>query len=64
MSASKNEFEKASEEKQGNLLSEFMGFLGETKKYWLLPLILVLLLLSGLLVLTSSSLAPFIYTWS
>ena len=57
-----NEFEKASKQKQGNLLSEFMGFLKQNKKFWLLPLILVMLALAALLVLSSSAAAPFIYT--
>ena len=62
MSNQKDEFEKASQDKQGNLISEFWGFLMQTKKFWLLPLIIVMLILATLLVLTSSSVAPFIYT--
>ena len=62
MSTQKDEFEKASQDKQGNLISEFWGFLMQTKKFWLLPLIIVMLILATLLVLTSSSVAPFIYT--
>jgi hypothetical protein len=46
---------------------EFMNdlwcFLRERKKFWLLPIILVLLLFGALIVLTSASaIAPFIYT--
>ena len=62
MSSSNNDFEKASQEKQVNLLSEFMGFLGQNKKFWLLPLILVMLGLAALLILSSGAAAPFIYT--
>ena len=62
MSAPENDFEKASQEKQGSLVSEFIGFLKQNKKFWLLPLIIVMLILAALLVLTSSSVAPFIYT--
>ena len=44
-------------------LSDLWGFLNERKKYWLLPVIVTLLLLGGLIVLTSgSAIAPFIYT--
>lgn len=57
-----NEFEKASQGKQGNLLAEFMGFLKQNKKFWLLPLILVMLALAALLILSSTAAAPFIYT--
>lgn len=44
-------------------LVDLWGFLRQRKKYWLLPIILVLLLLGALIVFTSgSALAPFIYT--
>jgi hypothetical protein len=60
--SSNADFEKASRQKQGNLLGEFMGFLKQNKKFWLLPLILVMLALAALLILSSSAAAPFIYT--
>ena len=38
-------------------------FLGARRKYWLLPIILVTVLLGGVLVLAQgSAVAPFIYT--
>ena len=44
-------------------LAELWRFMRERKKFWLLPIILVLTLLGGLIVLTQgSALAPFIYT--
>ena len=44
-------------------LKELMLFLKTRKKFWLFPLIFILLLLAMLIVLTSvSALAPFIYT--
>ncbi len=40
-----------------------LRFLFKEKKYWLLPLVLVLFLMGGLLVLAQGSVvAPFIYT--
>jgi len=43
-------------------LGEIAGFLKTRKKWWLTPIIVVLLLLSLVLVLTQGSvLAPFIY---
>lgn len=46
-----------------NLLLDFWAFLKERKKWWLLPMIVVLFLIGGLIVLTSgSAIAPFIYT--
>ena len=44
-------------------LKEFWEFLKERKKYWLIPIIIVLVLFGGLIVLTQgSAIAPFIYT--
>jgi Family of unknown function (DUF5989) len=46
-----------------SILREFWEFLNQRKKYWLMPIVLMLLALGLLLVLTSgSALAPFIYT--
>ena len=44
-------------------LKEFWEFLKVRKKYWLLPVIIVLLLFGGLIILSQgSAIAPFIYT--
>ena len=44
-------------------IKEFLEFLGERKKYWLLPIIIVLTIFGGLIVLSQgSAIAPFIYT--
>jgi hypothetical protein len=46
-----------------SFVKDLWGFLRTRKKYWLLPLIIVLLLLGILIFLTSgSAIAPFIYT--
>ena len=46
-----------------NFLKEFFDFLMTRKKYWLLPIIIVLLLFGGLIILSQgSAVAPFIYT--
>ena len=42
---------------------EFWDFLKSRKKYWLYPIILILLLFGSLIVLTQgTAIAPFIYT--
>ncbi|MEW6247792.1 MAG: DUF5989 family protein [Nitrospirota bacterium] len=47
----------------GGFLKELWAFMRERKKFWLLPIILVLLVFGALLVLTEgSAVAPFIYT--
>ncbi|SOB58358.1 conserved protein of unknown function [Pseudodesulfovibrio profundus] len=46
-----------------DFLKDLWGFLKVRKKFWLLPVILVLLVFGSLIVLTSgSAIAPFIYT--
>jgi hypothetical protein len=46
-----------------SFLKEFCEFLINRKKYWLLPIIIVLAIFGGLIVLTQgSAIAPFIYT--
>ncbi|MGZ5492185.1 MAG: DUF5989 family protein [Thermoanaerobaculia bacterium] len=45
------------------LIKEFYLYIRERKKLWMLPIILILLLLSGIITLTAgSALAPFIYS--
>jgi hypothetical protein len=47
----------------GTLLRELWAYMRARKKFWLAPIILVLLLVGALLVLTEgSAVAPFIYT--
>jgi hypothetical protein len=47
----------------GEFVRELWAFMKERKKFWLLPIVIVLLLFGGLVVLTQgSAVAPFIYT--
>ena len=44
-------------------LGELWAFLKARKKFWLMPILLVMIVLGGLIVLTQgSAVAPFIYT--
>ena len=46
-----------------SFLIEFCEFLKVRKKYWLLPIVIVLVLFGGLIILSQgSAVAPFIYT--
>ena len=46
-----------------SFLRELLRFLRARKKFWLLPIIIVMLVLGGMVVLAQgSALAPFIYT--
>jgi hypothetical protein len=45
------------------LLGDLWGFMRERKKFWLAPILVVLILVGGLLVMAEgSAVAPFIYT--
>jgi len=47
----------------GEFFSELWNFMKERKKFWLLPIVVMLVVLSGLIFITSGSVvAPFIYT--
>ena len=46
-----------------DFLRDLWGFMRERKKFWLAPIIIVMILLGALIVFAQgSSLAPFIYT--
>ena len=57
-----SEFARQAERSQPGLLREFVDFLIHNKKWWLVPIVLVLLLIAILVVLGASPAAPFIYT--
>jgi len=59
----RKDFERAAAE-QGRIgfVSEFWGFLKHNKKWWLVPIILCLLVFGLLIFLSSTGIAPFIYT--
>ncbi len=59
----KEDFTKvASEESESNTFAELWNFLSERKKWWLLPIVLMLLLFGTILVLSGTGVAPFIYS--
>lgn len=59
----KSKFERVAEEGgQVGFLAELWAFLRDNKKWWLLPILVVLLLFSALVLLSGSGAAPFIYT--
>ena len=45
-----------------SFFAEFWAFLKERKKFWLAPIIMVMLLFGALLLLQGTVVAPFIYT--
>ncbi len=55
------DFSQRAQERQPGVVAEFMDFLVHNKKWWLTPILVVLLLLAGLVVLGGTGAAPFIY---
>ena len=58
---SATEFSRQADQGSTGLLGEFWAFLKTNKKWWLTPIILVLVLVGVLIILGGTALAPFIY---
>lgn len=62
-----NEFQKQALDESGpslgpSLVGEFWLFLKNSKKWWLLPILVILALFGLLMALSTTAVAPFIYT--
>jgi len=55
------DFGSLAKQKRPSLVAEFWSFLKHNKKWWLLPIIAVLLLLGLIVLLGGTAIAPFIY---
>jgi hypothetical protein len=61
-SRDRDDFAAAADTEAPGLIAEFWDFLLHNKKWWLIPILLVLLIVGGLAILGSTAAAPFIYT--
>jgi hypothetical protein len=57
-----SDFASAADQKQAGFLAEMWEFIANNKKWWLTPIILVLLAFGLLIALGGTAAAPFIYT--
>lgn len=57
-----NDFVRAGQAGRGSFLSDYVYWVRHNKKYWMLPLLLLLLAFGALMILASTGAAPFIYT--
>jgi len=55
------DFEREAEQPAPGFAAELYEFLRTSKKWWLTPIVLVLLVIGGLIVLGSTAAGPFIY---
>jgi hypothetical protein len=58
----KRRFEKAATQGNQRLVVDYLRFLSQNKKYWLIPILVILLLIGFLVMLGGSSAGAFIYT--
>jgi hypothetical protein len=58
-----NQFKSAADGPPPSLVAELWDFLRHNKKWWLLPILLVLLVFGVLIFLSGTGAAPFIYTF-
>ncbi|MCU0724685.1 MAG: DUF5989 family protein [Planctomycetes bacterium] len=56
------EFARESETKQPGFFADLADFLLHNKKWWLAPIVIVLLLFAVLVILGGTGVAPFVYT--
>lgn len=57
-----DDFERLADQAQPGIAAEFLAFLRENRKWWLLPLLLLIGVFALLVALASTGAAPFIYT--
>jgi hypothetical protein len=58
----KKRFEKAATQGDQRLFVEYLRFLSRNKKYWLIPIVVVLLMIGFLIMLGGGAAGAFIYT--
>lgn len=57
-----DDFQRQAKTAQPGLLREIAGFLAHSRKVWLAPIIIGLLIIGVIVILGGTPLAPFIYT--
>ena len=57
-----SDFEGQAEQATPGLVREMVGFLRQSRKWWLVPVLLALVALGIFVVLAETAVAPFIYT--
>jgi hypothetical protein len=63
MARDETQFEQLAQQgTRDNIWTDFWALLSSTKKWWLLPLVVILMMLGGLMLLSGTAVAPFIYT--
>ena len=56
------EFQERARQARSGFLREVWGFLRHNKKWWMIPMLAIILILGALVLVSGSPVAPFIYT--
>ncbi len=56
------EFQERARQARHGFLREIWGFLRDNKKWWMIPMLSIILILGALVLVSGSPVAPFIYT--
>lgn len=62
MNHDKSSFEQSADQRRSSLVGEFFYFLKQNKKWWLVPILIVLGCVTLLVIVSGTGAAPFIYT--
>ena len=62
MDEQKTAFENAARQRRAGVVEEFVYFLLQNKKWWLIPILAMIALLAALCFFAGTGAAPFIYT--
>ena len=58
----RDDFVRAAARRQSGVVGELAGFLAHNKKWWLAPIIILLVIVGVFIILGATGAAPFIYT--
>ena len=58
-----NAFLQAASDKERGIVGEFVGFMAENKVWWMAPILVVLALVGGLLILSTTPAGAFLYSF-
>lgn len=57
-----HEFERLAGQPSASIVAEFLDFLAHSKKWWLIPIVMALVLVGLMAVVGSAGAGPFVYT--
>jgi hypothetical protein len=57
----RDEFESLAQQPAPGILRDFVDFLRTNKRWWLTPLLIIMIILSVMIMITNTAVGPFIY---